>query len=81
MSHPVAVLLLGFVAVRALLPQRVLAAEAVHMPREEVALRQAIDPVIGQTVDQASAITAAAPDGSIFDFESEQSFERFRAER
>lgn len=49
--------------------------------REEVSLRQALDPVTGATVDKASAITAADEDGSILYFESEETFERSLAGR
>lgn len=49
--------------------------------REDVSLRQAVDPVTGKTVDKASALAAAAPDGSILYFESEQTFGQFLEER
>lgn len=45
--------------------------------REEASLRQAVDPVTGNTVDKASALPAAAPDGSILYFESDDSFRQF----
>lgn len=49
--------------------------------REDLSLRQAVDPVTGRTVDKASALAAANPDGSILYFESEQTLGQFLGER
>ncbi len=39
--------------------------------------RVAIDPVSGNQVDKAVAVIGAAPDGSIYYFESEENFGKF----
>ena len=42
--------------------------------------RMAVDPVSGKQVDKASSVIAAAPDGSIFYFESKESMSKFSAQ-
>jgi len=44
---------------------------------KDAAIRSATDPVSGKTVDKASAIIGADPDGKVQYFESEETFARF----
>jgi YHS domain-containing protein len=44
---------------------------------EKPETRLAIDPVSGKTVDKATAVIGAKPDGSVLYFESEKTFEEF----
>lgn len=44
---------------------------------KDAAIRSATDPVSGNTVDKASAIIGADPDGKVQYFESEETFARF----
>jgi YHS domain-containing protein len=44
---------------------------------QDVAVRQAVDPVTGETVDKATAVPAALADGSILYFESAESLVKY----
>lgn len=44
---------------------------------EKPETRVAIDPVSGKTVDKATAVIGAKPDGSVLYFESEKTFDEF----
>ena len=41
---------------------------------QDAAIRQSIDPVSGKTVDKATAVIGAAPDGKVRYFESDRTF-------
>ncbi len=43
----------------------------------DASTRRAVDPVSGKTVDKATAVIGAAPDGKVFYFESEKTFAEF----
>lgn len=43
----------------------------------DAAARTAVDPVSGKTVDKATAVIGARPDGSVLYFESEETLEKF----
>jgi YHS domain-containing protein len=44
---------------------------------EDLAVRQAVDPVSGKTVDKATAVIGALPDGKVLYLESAETFERY----
>lgn len=44
---------------------------------KDPASRQAVDPVTGKTVDKATAVIGALPDGNVLYFESEATFEKY----
>jgi YHS domain-containing protein len=44
---------------------------------QDAAARTAVDPVSGKTVDKATAVIGAAPDGRVFYFESETNLAQF----
>jgi YHS domain-containing protein len=44
-------------------------------------LRQAIDPVSGKTVDKATAVIGAKPDGKVLYFESDKTFAAYRKQK
>src|SRR5262245_1055880 len=45
---------------------------------KDKAAREATDPVSGKTVDKAKAVIGALPDGSVFYFESEATFAKYK---
>lgn len=42
--------------------------------------RQAVDPVSGKSVDKATCVIGAQPDGKVFYFESDENLEKYRSE-
>ncbi len=44
---------------------------------KDTAMRTATDPVSGNEVDKSAAITGAAPDGTVYYFESQDNLEKF----
>jgi YHS domain-containing protein len=44
---------------------------------KDAALRSAVDPVTGKTVDKATAVIGALPDGKVLYFESEATFGQY----
>ena len=44
---------------------------------EDPSARHATDPVSGKTVDKATAVIGATPDGKVLYFENEKTFEQF----
>src|SRR5262245_3313153 len=45
--------------------------------QQDASARSAVDPVSGKTVDKATAVIGAMPDGKVLYFESEQTFTQF----
>lgn len=43
----------------------------------DASARQAVDPVSGKTVDKATAVIGTTPDGRVFYFESEKTFDEY----
>jgi YHS domain-containing protein len=48
---------------------------------KDAAVRSAIDPVSGKSVDKAKAVIGKRPDGSIVYFETESNLRRYAAQR
>ena len=48
---------------------------------QDTAVRQGTDPLTGETVDKATAVIAAGPDGKVLYFASEANLERFRSQQ
>lgn len=48
--------------------------------RNDAAARQAIDPISGNTVDKATAVIGAAPDGAVYYFENEENLQKFSSD-
>lgn len=44
---------------------------------EDAGIRHAVDPVSGETVDKATAIIAARPDGSVLYFSSQENLDQY----
>jgi YHS domain-containing protein len=44
---------------------------------QDASIRQAVDPVSGKTVDKATAIIGATPEGKVYYFESEKTFAEY----
>lgn len=45
--------------------------------QQDAASRQAVDPVSGKTVDKATAVIGATPDGKVLYFENEKTFAEY----
>ncbi|QQG36802.1 MAG: TRASH domain-containing protein [Micavibrio aeruginosavorus] len=48
--------------------------------KNEAAARQAVDPISGNTVDKAAAVIGAAPDNTVYYFESEENLQKFSSD-
>ena len=46
---------------------------------KDASVRSAVDPVTGKTVDKATAVIAAQPDGKVLYFESQETLEKYSA--